>query len=71
MLQEPTELCLKLFNMTPIMNRARLEIDGRPCNLRNFWSLYYPGALIRLNKHLYCDGIVLTEDSPAWSQLWQ
>lgn len=66
----PTDECLKLYEQRPVHNRFRLELDGKPCRIEDFHKEYYPGAIVRLNKYLYSDGIQLTEDGPAWSDLW-
>lgn len=66
----PTEELLRLYDLKPLIGHARIEIDGTPCNLENFWERHYDGAIVRIHKHLYVDGRPMTEDAPEWEDLW-
>lgn len=67
----PTALLLDMLENLPVVDHARLEIDGLPCTIDNFWQRYYDGAIVRIIKHLYMDGQPLTEGAPKWANLWE
>jgi len=47
-----------------------VEVDGLMTRPEKLSESVYPGAIVRISRHLYVDGKSITVGAPDWSKLF-